>query len=1104
LVSVLFADLVGFTTLSESRDAEDVRELLSEYFESCRTVIARYGGVVEKFIGDAVMAVWGTPTAREDDAERAVRAALQLTETVLELGERIGAEGLRARAGVLTGEAAVNLAAEGQGMVAGDLVNTASRIQAAASPGSVLVGEATKRATEASIAYSFVGAKELKGKSEPVSLYQALRVVAAAGGGQRSVGLEAPFVGRDRELRIIKDLLHASIDEGIAQHVTVIGPAGIGKSRIVWELFKYIDGLAQNVRWHRGRCLAYGEGVAYWPLAEMVRTNAAILEGEDPATALPKLQAAVAEAVSDPEERRWIEPRLASLLGLEAGVARQRDDLFSAWRLFYERLAEQMPTVMIFEDIHWADPSLLDFVEYLLERTRDRSIFILSLTRPDLFERRPGWGAGKRSTTSIHLEPLPLATMDELLGGLAPGLPSDLEAQVLERAEGVPLYAVETVRMLLDRGLLQRGDDGYSPTDEVGALEVPETLHALIASRLDGLSPRERGAIQDGAVLGKTFSRQALAALSPMPADELDETLDALVRKELLAVQADRLSPERGQYGFLGDLVRRVAYETLPKKERKAKHLAAAAYLEAGFEEEDLIEVIASHLLQAYEASPEADDASWIKTRVRDALRRAGERAASLAAGEEAQRFFSQAADLAGDPAEEAEILERAGLAARFAGDVRVAVDRFQRSVAKFEEAGLSHPAARVSARLGEAMWDLGKLAEARDMMARSLALLADEPPDEDLATLTAQLGRIEYFAGNADEALARIEEATDMAERLSLPGILSAALNTKGAILNTNERHHEGYALLKYSLELALEHDLPAEALRAYYNISELDARSDRYSEARDSIEQGLSLARRIGNRQWEWNFLSQTYPLYALGEWDRMFEMLDDIPPEKLSENRLVMMSSVTLKSLVLLNRGERLDLTELLGTFDPGSTADVQEQASYHEARAIESLAEGDLREGLRCAERALEWSAQMGFGSEFTKEAFRLACECAFDLGNLQRVNEFVDGLESRQPGMRLPSMDALALRFRGRLAALDGDWAGADRFLKQAVGLYRELGMVSSWAQVLLEHAEILNASGRAVEAVSLVDDARDIFERLGARPWLERLAQTGTRVKAPT
>ncbi len=365
LVSVLFADLVGFTTLSESRDAEEVRELLSGYFEHCRKLIGRYGGTVEKFIGDAVMAVWGTPLAYEDDAERAVRAALELVQAVTDLGAQVGAPDLRARAGVLTGEAAVTLGAEGQGMVAGDLVNTASRIQSESEPGTVLVGEETRTATEAAVHYEDAGEHTLKGKAEPVRLWRAVRVVAGARGALRSSGLEAPFVGRDRELRLVKDLFHATAEDRKANLVSVLGMGGIGKTRLSWEFEKYVEGLAIASLWHRGRCLSYGEGVAYWALADMVKMRCRIAEEDDTRSALAKLRATIEEFVEDPEERRWVEPRLAHLLG----------------------------------HMQWADDGLLDFIEYLLEWSRSLPLFMMALARPELDEQRPSWGAVTRAST---------------------------------------------------------------------------------------------------------------------------------------------------------------------------------------------------------------------------------------------------------------------------------------------------------------------------------------------------------------------------------------------------------------------------------------------------------------------------------------------------------------------------------------------------------------------------------------------------------------------------------------------------------------------------------------------------------------------------------
>ena len=438
LVSVLFADLVGFTTLSESRDPEEVRDLLSRYFDESRRVVARYGGVVEKFIGDAVMALWGSPIAHEDDAERAVRAALELTALVRGLGEEVGAPDLRARAGVLTGEAAVALGAEGQGMVAGDLVNTASRIQSVATPGSVLVGESTLRTTDRVISYEPAGSFELKGKEAPVDLWRASRVFGLRRAPARSTALEPQFTGRDRELRMIKELFHDSADHGKVHLVSVLGVAGIGKSRLLWEFNKYIDGLVDDVWWHQGRCLAYGEGVAFWALAEMVRGRAGILEDEESSSALAKLTASIHEHVPDEAERPFVGPRLGHLLGMEEGGVGDQENLFAACRIFFERIADRGPSVMVFEDIHWADSALLDFIEYLVEWSRDRPIFVVTLARPELTERRPAWGAGTRNFTSIFLEPLPSEQMDSLLSDPIPGLPESVRGRILERAEGIP------------------------------------------------------------------------------------------------------------------------------------------------------------------------------------------------------------------------------------------------------------------------------------------------------------------------------------------------------------------------------------------------------------------------------------------------------------------------------------------------------------------------------------------------------------------------------------------------------------------------------------------------------------------------------------------
>ena len=865
LVSILFADLVGFTPLSESRDAEEVRELLSRYFETARTVIGRYGGTVEKFIGDAVMAVWGAPTAQEDDAERAVRAALELVDAVGELG------GLAARAGVLTGEVAVTVGAEGQGMVAGDLVNTASRVQGAAEAGTVLVGEGTRRASAAAIAYDEAGEFELKGKSEPLRLWRALWVAAGRGGGIRSDALEPPFVGRDRELRLVKELFHASAEQGKAHLLSVIGIAGIGKSRLAWELEKYLDGLSQLVYWHRGRCLAYGEGVTYWALAEMLRGRARIAEGDEPSESREKLRATLRETVVDDAEREWIEPRVAQLLGLEERHAADKDDLFGAWRLLLERLSERAPVVLVFEDVQWADTALLEFVEYLLEWSRNHAVFVLALARPDVADRHPAWPATKRNATTLALEPLSDEAMGALLDGLVPGLPAETRAQILARAEGVPLYAVETVRMLLDRGLLEREGDSFRPTGPIGSLAIPETLQALVAARLDALSPDERLLVQDAAVLGKTFTHAGLAAVTGRSEEEIDPLVAGLARKEILALETDPRSPERGQYGFLQDLLRQVAYETLARSDRKTRHLVAAAYLESLTGELEAAEVVASHYLAAHDAEPDASDAAAVRGKACAMLVRAGERAASLAAGADGQRYYEQALALVDDPREQAELHERAGQMARLAGALPEARSHFEAAITQLEAVGHTHAAARVTAGLGEVLFRQDHVEEALAATERAFAVLAGEEPDADLATLAAESARLLMIAGRIDDSLARAEVALDVAEALGLPNVLSHALNTKGVILGRRGRREEGLLLIRHALEVARVHDLHAAALRAYNNIAVLLFHDDLFDELGAVQEAGLALARRVGDRlaeaSFRWGIAANNV---EVGRWD------------------------------------------------------------------------------------------------------------------------------------------------------------------------------------------------------------------------------------------
>jgi predicted ATPase/class 3 adenylate cyclase len=1097
-VSVLFADLVGFTTLSESRDAEQTRELLSQYFATARTVIARYGGTIEKFIGDAVMAVWGTPVATESDAERAVRAALDLVASIPDLDP-----GLQARAGVLTGEAAVTIGAEGEGMVAGDLVNTASRIQSAAEPGTVLVGEVTRRTTDQAIVYEPAGERDLKGKSEPVALWRALRVVSGVGGALKSAGLEAPFAGRQRELKLIKDLFNGSAQDRRAHLVSVTGIAGIGKSRLSWEFYKYFDGIVDTVWWQRGRCLAYGEGVAYWALADMIRMRARIEEGEEANSARAKLHATVEEHVVDSEERAFVEPRLAHLLGLAEVTTADRQDLFAAWRMFFERLAGSAPTVLAFEDMQWADTSLLDFVEYLLEWSRDYPLFVITLARPELHERRPSWGAGQRNFTSLYLEPLSPAAMEELLEGLVPGLPSDLRTQILARAQGVPLYAVETVRMLLDRALLVQEGTVYRPSGEVAALEVPETLHALIAARLDGLSGEERRVLQDGAVLGKTFTKPALAALSGIPAEELDPLVAALVRKEVLGVQMDPRSPERGQYGFLQDLVRHVAYETLAKRDRKLRHLAAAGHLELAFSQEDgVAEVLASHYLAAFEAAPDADDAPAIKAKTRLMLARAGERAGSIGAPEEGRRYYEQAAALAEHSVGEAELLEHAGRLAIHANRPVEARERLERALAIYSNAGEERAAARASVLLAEVDISEVRLEEAARRLDEALTHLDTDTPSVELAAALAQLGRARALAGHFEEAAAPLEQALTLAERLLLPEVFVEALTSKSLALVAQGRIAEARILLVAADARAHAEQLYASALRSENNLAAVLEAADSNAEAYELVERASALARRRGDRRWESNLRTGgIIQLVQLGRWDEALAIAVEEEPLVVDKGALFNLLAL---AIVHCERGDSEPARALMTRGDTLRDTDSPiTKAGYAAFEARVLRAEGRYAEALASSERGLAHMDELTLADTSTKLALVEAIEAALAMDDLDKAEALLTIPDSLDPGQLTPFVHAQSARLRARLDAARGEQHGVDQGFARAAGLFRDCSMVFHVAVTQFEHAEWLAAQGRGDEAHGLLVEAGETFERLRATPWLERVAQLTALMREP-
>jgi class 3 adenylate cyclase/tetratricopeptide (TPR) repeat protein len=1090
LVSVLFADLVGYTSLSEGRDPEEVRRLLEGYFRRCRETIARYGGTVEKFIGDAVMAVWGTPVAREDDAERAVRAGLALAAAIPEIGAAAGLEDLRLRVGILTGQAAVDVGAEGEGMVIGDAVNTASRIQSVAPPGGVLVDDATRRATAAAIVYEEGGSFELKGKSEAVHTWRAVRVVAGMGGRARAAALEAPFVGRDDELAALRGDFEAVLDGGAARLVSVIGEAGIGKSRLAWELQKHADGLSAEVLWHRGRCLPYGEGVAFWALAEMVRARAGVSEDDDQPAALGKLEAAVTRYVADPRERRLIEPRLAQLLGFGDRGPADRAGLFSAWRAWLEALARARPLVLVFEDIQWADQGLLDFIEHVLEWSGELPILILTLARPELGERRAGWGEAARS---LALGPLPDAAMAELLGGLVPGLEAELRDRLAARAEGIPLYAVEIVRMLLDRGVLERRGDAYVVIGDVDEVAVPETLHALVASRLDALAPAERRALQDGAVVGLTFTLQALAEVAGLAESEARELLDGLVRKQLLALDEDPLSPERGQYAFLQALVRRVAYETLSRSDRRARHLATAQHLEgiAGAGVGDIAEVLADHYVQAVRSEPDAPDAGELADKACGTLAAAGDRAAGLAAHAEAARYYEQAAELARDDLARAGPLEQAGRSLWRSARAEQAVEVLARAVELFDVAGEPRSAARCRSWIGEVHLFQGRMPEAVDQYERALAVLSEGGPCAELAFAQLGVGGIWILEGDIDRGEPHVDAALEIAERFLLMGTLAEALVIKGVAHLYRRRRETGIALWKRAIELGAEHDAGWPILWALNNLSATYEEQGRFEEALEYSERGLELARQRGERNQELPLLANKLELLGeLGRWGEALAIAGD-----LADGGELDWVADRLPALLRLHvwRGEDAAAERVFATIEAREHTRVMGEAIRDLARAFMARHRGDPATALEAAERALPHQ------EELTVYALAMieALEAVWALGDHDRLQGLIDSLGGRAPVERSPLAEAEAARFEAKLALAVDDRARAQRRFRRAAGLHAELGTPFRRAVVLLEHAELLSADGRPEEAAPLAVEAREIFERLGAAPYIGRVDALG-------
>ncbi|MFN2560597.1 MAG: adenylate/guanylate cyclase domain-containing protein [Jatrophihabitans sp.] len=1099
--SVLFADLVGFTPLSETRDPEQVRELLSEYFAAARTVIARYGGTVEKFIGDAVMAVWGTPTATEGDAERAVRAALEVVAAVGELGHRIGATGLAARAGVVTGEVAVTLGATGEGMVAGDAVNTAARVQSAAQPGTVLVDDATQRLAEASVGFDDAGDHVLKGKAEPARLWRAIRVLSGVGGSQRVDGLEAPFVGRDAELRTVKELLHASAERRTPRLVLVSGPAGVGKSRMGWEFRKYVDGLAETIFWHQGRCLSYGEGVAFWALAEIVRQRFGIAEEDAADIAGGKLVQRLPEFVPDEAEQAYVGPRVARLLGVSypsgTDATLTREELFAGWRLFFERLADVSPVTLLIEDAQHADPSLLDFLDHLVDWARTSPIYVLVFARPELDEHRPGWASG-RNRTALTLDPLDERSMDTLVDALVPGMPATAVAAIAAQAQGNPLFAVETVRSLIDRDAVIPVEGVYRLVGDVGELSVPESLHALLAARLDGLDPQLRTLVADAAVLGSSFPAEALVAVSGRDAAAVEAGLAELLRREVFDISADPLSPQRGDYHFSQNLLRQVAYDTLSRRDRKARHLAVAAHLRNTFanEGEEISEVIARHYLDALDAVPDDADAPAIRADAIAALLRAAERAERSGAPARASEVYAEAAEL-GEQSEH-DVLAAAGWWERAAetvgrgADFDAAIAYAGRARAIYAANGETRAVAHADVLAGRSLRRSGRHGEAKQRLDEALAVLRVDP-DHDTVRAMTELASLETFRGGAHSHV-MASEALTLAQALDVPNaVLLENFITRGIAAEVLNRHAEAVADFEYAARLAERIGESDRWAIAMLNLANALRTSDPAASgvaARAAVDR----ARQLGNRYDLSAAVSNlAVALLLTGDWDEAERVLghsaesDGLEPGSV-EFAYTAMYRIVLPAL----RGDRDAMYDSTADIDGARTSeDLQDFSIALVVDAFQAVGRGDARAALDRAQAVLATAEKLGIASESVGWAWPIAVRSAFAINDAATVDQLLAHLDGYPVGHVPPLLRAERSLARAKRRAAAGD-PDADDALAAAISELRAVGSPYHLAHGLADRADYLIAQDRVDEADEVRAEVRSIGEWLRAPGLLTR------------
>ncbi len=1097
VTSVLFGDLVGFTSLSEHRDQEDTRELLSRYFDECRQVIGRYGGTVEKFIGDAVMAVWGVPTAHEDDAERSVRAGLELVDAVEALGQEIGVADLAMRVGIVTGEVAVTLGAQQQGMVAGDAVNTASRVQSVAAPGQVWVDETTRLLTSSAITYVDAGSHQLKGKVDPIPLWSVHAVVAAVGGVQRADGLEAPLVGRDRELRLVKELFHGVEESGQPTLLVMVGEPGIGKSRLAWEFEKYVDGLTMTTRWHNGRCVGYGEGMAFFALAEAIRARLRSLspdvEGDEAGADLTELlELGLERYVPEAEERTWLRPRLGALLGIGSVGTFPREDLFAAWTAFLERVGEgSYPVVLVIDDAHHADDGLVQFVEHLLA-AGTFPCFVLLLSRPGLLERHPGLAANRHATVS-HLAALSNSDIATLLDGLVVGLPDAARESLVARSEGVPLFAVETVRSLIDRDLVIPRGGQYVLADpatlDLESVGAPASLQALIAARLDALERHQRQLVERASVIGNVFSREEITELCP-DLDDMDGLLAGLLRQQILSQMTSRFSAEFGQYQFVQSVVRQVAYATLARRDKRSLHLAVAHQNEALPDPSgELAPVIAQHYLDAVAAMPEEPDVPELEARAIAELERAATRARALGALTESGGHLLLALERAHDPVTRARLEASVAWALADAGAYGDAMPHAAAAIAAYDEMGDALAAASAVAAQGTALTMSGDNAGAiAKVQPRWTALLDTPGADDALLALGKVLSSVAGRLGEDPREV--LDRRIQIAEKTENREELADALTALSISYSFMGASRTARILMAAAADIAREHHYPVALARCLSNLT-VEYFAEDLDRAVEIGREAVEVADRAGVAVWQdYTAANLALALLAAGRWDELEQLLASWDGKR-SLSFVGRVVGAGVRGFVAAARGERYESP--VSEEDVPTTDDASARAWAALIEALAAHTQGLTELGVTKAVEAVDAIYGLSGTSDDFVHMWPVAMDLAIANDDLDRARRLLAIVDEDEQRLRVPpAVRGHRDRFAGLLAR-ESDPAVVEQLLRSALDIFTSWGSRHYRARAAGELGRWLCEAGREDEGAQLLEEARTALTELGAWAWLSEI-----------